>query len=441
MKIKIEKLVFEGYGLGHDSEGKAVFVKRSVPEDELEVEIIKDKNNFREGIIKEIIKASPYRIAPACPHFDRCGGCEHQNVAYQDQLKFKDEIFREVLARARIETEILPIIAGSDHELHYRNTQRFFVMKKCGKYSFAMHDYANLSELIPIKECRLQSETGNKILSAVTAALNEKTIQLPNGKEQTYSNISQLRLREGKGTGEFMFEFITKSEQFECKAELISLLKTSFPEVKSCYQTVTNNDNLFNARRKLLFGSPIIHEKIGRFTFQISPESFFQTNSAGAKTLYDKIKEFADIKIGDRVLDLFCGTGTIGLYLSTLAKSVAGIELVQNGINDAKANARINHITNVDFICTDAAKWLSENMDKNFDKIIVDPPRQGLNKEVINLLSASSFDGLVYASCNPATFVQDIKEFEKLGLKLKKVQPVDMFPQTHHIECIGLISQ
>lgn len=443
IKVVIEKLVFEGKGLGHDSDGRAVFVKRSVPGDELEIEVTKEKKNFKEGTIKSIIKPSPLRIAPKCPHFDRCGGCEHQNIAYSDQLKLKDDIFKEVINRANIVTEVLPIIAGSASEFYYRNTQRFFVAKKCGQYSFAMHDYADFTELISIKECYLQSETCNKILSAILSILNKAPIRLPNGKEQTYSNISQLRLREGKSTGEFMLEFITKSEQFECKAELIEMLKSNFPVIKSCYQTVSYNDSLIGARRKLLFGSPIIYEKIGKFTFQISPESFFQTNSCGIKTLYDKIKEFADIKVGDNIIDLFCGTGTIGIYLSTLAKSVIGVELVQNAVNDAKANARINHMANTEFICCDTTKWLKDNSAANKldnSTIIIDPPRQGLAQELICEIAKLKIKSCLYVSCDPATFARDIAEFEKNGLRLKKVQPVDMFPQTHHIECIGLLS-
>jgi 23S rRNA (uracil1939-C5)-methyltransferase len=442
--------------------------------------------SLTESGAKKLMEA---RIEPPCRHFASCGGCEHQNISYQDQLGLKEQIFQETLDRAKIKSNISPIIAGSDSQLYYRNTIRFFIIKNVDGYSLAMHNAYDFHKFVPVEECLLQSKTGNEILKAIIRVLNQKTTL------KSPQHLLQLRLREGKQTGEFMVEFITKDNDLEYKNELTLELKSNFPMIRSCYQTVCD-DNLFNAKRKLLFGSPIIYEKIGKYKFQISPESFFQTNSLGVKTIYDKIKEFADIQMGDRVLDLFCGTGTIGIYLSTLAKKVTGIEIVQNAVNDAKANAKLNNIANCEFICANAEKWLSSchtnhpdvilsdhresndpitpysgklessqqasnniyssseveksdsssqptRVDSNdkFNVIIVDPPRQGLSQRIIEGISKLSTKNtkLVYISCNPATFARDIKEFEKYGLKLKKVQPVDMFPQTHHIECVGLI--
>ncbi len=441
MKLKIEKLVYEGKGLGREESGKPIFVKKSVPDDELEIEIVKNKSSFSEGFIKKIIKSSPMRIDPKCPHFERCGGCDHQNIAYCNQLKFKEEIFRETLSRAKIETEILPIIPSSNSEFYYRNVIRFFfVRKESGEISFAMHDYVDFNKLVPVDSCLLQSEKCNKILKSLSNLLNE------NSKDDL-SSLWQLRIREGKDTGEFMIEFITQDDHLPRKNELISILKSDFPEVKSCYHTTAINKKIINSKRRLLFGSPIIYEKIGKFTFQISPESFFQTNSLGVKNLYDKIKEFTNIQMGDNVLDLFCGTGTIGIYLSTLAKKVVGIEIVQSAINDARANAKINKVSNCEFICDDVTKWLHNNIEeikkyKNV-KIVLDPPRQGLNEDTIKIISELlTLDSrLIYVSCNPATFARDIKIFEESGFALKKAEPLDMFPQTHHIECIGLISK
>jgi 23S rRNA (uracil1939-C5)-methyltransferase len=451
MKLEIEKLIFEGKGLGHDrtdlsvsETGKAIFVKKSVPGDELEVEITKDKKSFAEAIIKDIIKPSSDRITPKCPYFDRCGGCDHQNIAYKNQLKFKEEIFKETLSRANIETEILPIIPGGDAEFYYRNVIRFFFTKdKDGQIAFAMHDYADFNQLVLIDSCLLQSETNNKMLTAIKKVLNNSTTAQQS--DTILSSLSQLRIREGKGTGEFMLEFITKDNDLPYKEELLAMLKREFPEIKSCYHTTSRERDLSRARRRLLFGSPIIYEKIGKFTFQISPESFFQTNSLGIKTLYDKIKEFAEIKIGDSVLDLFCGTGTIGIYLSTLAKKIIGVDIVQDAINDANSNAKINKAKNCEFICANVNSWLRQYDNiamKQFNKIILDPPRDGLNRELVyslcDLSKTIDFQ-LIYVSCNPATFARDIRVFKENGLELKKVQPVDMFPQTHHIECIGII--
>lgn len=433
MKIKIEKLIFGGYGLGHDTNGQTIFVKKSVPGDELEIEIIKEKESFKEGIIKQIARPSLQRIDPPCPHFERCGGCEHQNIDYPNQLKFKEEIFIEVLRRADIQTEILPIIQGSNEEFFYRGTQRFFLgTDDANHLIYQMHDFAHNSQFVEIKSCLLQSKFCNQFLDAFKEFFDTNI--------EDKSTLWQIRIREGKRTGDFMVEIITKTKTLPEKNQFIMFIK-QFPQIKSAYHCISADKNLRNAKRHLLVGSPIIYERIGKFTFQLSPESFFQTNSCGVKTLYDKIKELANIKIGSRVLDLFCGAGTIGIYLSTLAKDITGVELIQNAINDAKANARINHATNTNFIHADATTWLRDNKTEEFDTIVVDPPRSGLTKNIIFELGKLEFNNLVYISCDPATFARDIKELKKQKLILVKVQPIDMFPQTHHIECIGLITK
>ncbi len=435
MRIKIEKLIYEGWGLGHAEDGKAIFVKKAVPGDLLEVELTKEKSKYAEAILKDIIQPSPLRIEPQCSFFNLCGGCEHQNISYSDQMTQKEELFAETLSRASIKTAVLPIIQAGE-PVFYRNSNRFFLeLDTDNNLHYCRHNYLYKNGLVEVKNCLLESEESNNIVETLVGFINTRI--------ENKSAFWQIKTREGKATGEFMIEIITLSENLPQKQEIIEILR-KIPGIKSIYQTVAKDRSLKNLKRFLLFGSPVIYEKIGKFTFQISPDSFFQTNSLGIKTLYDKIKEFAGIKIGENVLDLYCGTGSIGIYLSTLAKKVVGIEVVQNAINDAKANAKINKIQNCEFICADATKWLKNNKDIKFDKIIVDPPRAGLDKEIISLLyklyNFKNFQ-LVYVSCNPATFARDILEFERVGVKLKKVQPVDMFPQTHHIECVGVLEK
>jgi len=447
MKLEIEKLIYEGWGIGHDENNRAIFVKKSVPSDILEVKVTKEKKNYAEAVIEKIITPSPKRADSPCRYFDLCGGCEHQNIAYPDQLKFKEEIFRETLSRAKIETEILPIIRASE-PLYYRNSIRFFLVEqKNGKKIFTRHNYLYTDglacpehvEWVEAESCLLQSEKSNEILAKILEVVNSD-------HDKSIEKFYQVKIREGKATDEFMVELMTEDNHLPFESELKIALK-EITEIKSLYHTVTPGKRLNNIRRRLLFGSPIIYEKIGRYKFQISPDSFFQTNSLGVHILYDKIKEFAEIEIGDTVLDLFCGTGSIGIYLSTLAKKIIGIEVVQSAINDAKINARLNNIFNCEFINADANKILDKPINKLTDqlinKIIIDPPRAGLNKKLIQQLASfmdfKNFTNLIYVSCNPATFARDIKEFERFGLKLKKVQPLDMFPQTHHLECVGLL--
>jgi len=428
MKIRIEKLIYEGYGLGHTEDGKAIFVKKSVPGDLLEVEIIKEKKNFAHALLKSVIEPSPQRIEPKCPHFDRCGGCEHQNIAYADQLKFKEDIFKETLSRFHVETNVLPIIAGSKEPFFYRNTILFsFFADSNDSISVAMHDYPHFTDLIPIDQCFLQSELCNQLIAEIKALINDQI--------EEKKTFKFLRIRQGKMTNEVMVELITDNEVLPHKNDFIALAK-KHPEIKSFYHDVQNADG--KKYRNLLFGSLTIKEKVDRMTYQISPQTFFQTNSLGIKTLYDSVKNFADIKMGESVFDFYCGAGTIGLYLSTLAKKVSGVEANQNAINDAKANIKINNVKNVEFICDDASRYI-EKIKEDFDVLIFDPPRAGLTKNIIEKASKMKFKRIVYVSCDPATFARDIKEFENFGVKLQNVQPIDMFPQTHHIECVGLL--
>lgn len=434
MKIKIEKIIFEGAGLGHDGDGRAIFVKKAVPGDEVEVKFTKEKKNFAEGLIQKIITPSLMRVEPPCPYFNECGGCEHQNMSYPDQLKIKGEIFNEVLSRAKIETLCEPIISGSDHPLYYRNSIRFFfITDSKNKISFARHHFENGKGYVKVESCLLQSETCNTILSNLKEYINKNI--------EHKSSLWQLKIREGKMTGEFMIEIITSDDSLPDKTGIVETL-SAIKGIKSIYHTVAPSKSLINLKRHLIFGSPIILEKIGSYTFQISPESFFQTNSLGIKTLYDLIKKFSEIDINDTVFDLYCGTGTIGIYLSTLAKKVVGVEIVPEAVRDAIDNAKINKIHNIEFVSEGVLHYLKSNTS-SFDNsiIILDPPRAGLDKELINVLSKINFKKIIYVSCNPATFARDIKLFEENGLKLNKVQPVDMFPQTHHIECVGVIGR
>lgn len=429
--IKIEKLIFEGFGLGHDKDGKPIFVRKAVPEDELDISVIKDKKNYAEAVIKEIVKPSKYRITPKCPKFDECGGCEHQNIPYLDQLKFKEEIFSETLRRQGIKCEIEPIIPGSDEPFFYRNSIRFFfVQDKNKNISFARHNFQYNKGYVEVDECFLQSKTCNEILHKLKKFINEEI------EDKTL--FWQLKIREGKFTNEFMVEIITTGENLSKQQKIIEVLR-SITNIKSIYHTIAPGKSLRNLRRKLIYGSPIIHEKIGKNIFEISPESFFQTNSLGVMTLYDKIKEYANIKGGENILDLYCGTGTIGIYLSTLAKSITGVEIVLEAVRDAKDNAKLNHIHNCEFICADASDIRNLKFEiRNYNVVVLDPPRAGLSKNIIGILVKIK-SRIIYTSCNPATFARDIKLFENFGRKLSKVQPIDMFPQTHHIECVSLI--
>lgn len=483
VRLVVEKMIYGGYGLGHDKNGRVILVKKSVPNDVLEIDIIKTQKTFVEGAIKEIKQPGANRITPPCPHFGWCGGCDYQCLSYENQLKIKEEIFAETLERQGIELKPEPILAADGHlgdkrsanltealsgkGVQYRNNNRFFFIRTENGIELGRHNFLTKTPA-PIKECFLQSDKLNLILRKLRQYFSENDID--------NNLLWQLKVREGVKTGEILVEIITTNHELPNKEEMVTAIK-KVANVKSIYHTVAQNKSLLTLWRRLIFGSPVIYDKIGKFTFQISPESFFQVNTLGAETLYDVVKQYADLKPNQTVLDLYCGTGTIGIYLSTLAKQVIGIESVPETILDAKANARINHIPNCQFICFDVEKYLhglsssgllasrslnevrtreSRNLQPNFldpgshatgrdgnkkvDVIVLDPPRAGLSPNIIDSISETNFEKLIYISCDPPTFARDIVRFKEKGVVLVKVQPVDMFPQTHHIECVGLLT-
>jgi len=427
-EIKIEKFASLGFGLGHLDDGRVVLIKKVLPGDVIEAEVIKTKKNLAFGSVKKIIKPSKDRIKPRCPYFDQCGGCDYQNISYAKQLELKQALVEESLVHNKVEIKAEKIIPGSEKQYFYRNSIRFEFRHTSDGLKIARHNYLDPDRPVVTDFCFLQSDFSNKFFGEVA--------ELYNSLGYRGDDLWQVKIREGQKTGEFMFEIITTTNSLPYKKELIELIK-KHPEIKSAFHTVTIEKNIYNLSRRLIFGRPIIYEKIGKFKFQISPESFFQTNSEGAEALYDKIKKFADIKFGDEIIDLFCGTGSIGIYLSTLAKKVTGIEVVPEAVRDAKDNAKINKINNCDFICSDVFKLKISDFKFDNKIIIIDPPRAGLSKDLILWLSTFNFKTLVYVSCNPATFARDLKYFSEKGIIAKKIQPIDMFPQTHHVEIIS----
>ena len=366
-----------------------------------------------------------------CEYFARCGGCDLQNIDYANQLKIKDDLIDKLITKyAIVIKDRRNIIPGSKEPIFYRNSIRFeFCRNTKGELKIARHNPLSSKNPTITDYCLLQSEKSNIFLQSI--------LNIYNKLEYTGEDLWQVKVREGKFTNEFMLEIITINSNLPLKQELISTIK-QFPEIKSLYQTIAPDKDVYKIIRKLIYGRPVIFEKIGRFKFQISPESFFQTNSLGIKTLYDTIKQLADIRIGDRVLDLYTGTGSIAIYLSILAKTITGVESVKQAVNDANSNARINSITNCKFVCNEVGEFLKNNTN-DFDVIILDPPRAGLQEDIIKLVSKSFFKQLVYISCNPETFFRDIQMFNKHGINLNVLQPIDMFPQTHHIELVGLL--
>jgi 23S rRNA (uracil1939-C5)-methyltransferase len=426
--IKVEKIVFGGEGLGFRADGKAVLVKKSLPGDHLLVETVSESKNFLKAKIVKVVTPSSSRRGAKCPYFQQCGGCDLQQTDYRHQLQIKQAIIVDFFDKFKVDRKLLsPIIAGSSDQFYYRNSIRFEFRTVNGQLVVGRHNYLNPETPVITDSCLLQSEFSNFFIQSLLKFLNQILVW------EEKKIFWQIKIREGKALDEFMVELITGDDRLPKKEDLIKFVK-KFPKIKSFYHSIAPNKNIYKIRRKLLLGWPIIFEKIGPYKFQIAPESFFQTNSLGVENLYNQIKKAAELKIGDRLLDLYAGVGGISIYLSAICREVVAVEIVAEAINDARDNAKMNKISNIKFVCQNAENFLKN--DYHFDQIIVDPPRAGLKNSLIKTL-IDQVDKFIYVSCNPSTFFRDLRILTEGGFKLAGLQPIDMFPQTHHIEIVS----
>jgi len=389
---KIEKLDHKGRGITF-KDNKITFIENALPGEIVEIKILKEKKKFNEGIIDRIIEKSIDRIEPICPYYDLCGGCNIMHLNYEKQLEYKKEKVNEILKKyGNIDFDIKEII--SSDEFYYRNKVTFQVKEKVGFYK------DNTYDLICVDKCYIADKKINEILE--------------NLKKLDLKGVYQIIIRTSKFLNQTMIVFKTNSE---LNFDINILDVDSVIMYKDEYKTLKGNDYIL--------------EKLGDLTFMISPDSFFQVNSKNTLNLYNKVLEFAELNKNETVLDLFCGTGTIGLFLARYCKSVVGIEINKYAVEDAKKNSKLNNINNIEFICDDA-----KNVKiKDLDVVVVDPPRSGLDIKTINYLKELECKKIVYVSCDPMTLARDLKLLSD-KYEVKDISLVDMFPNTYHVETV-----
>ena len=458
VELTIESTGSEGKSIAR-VDGLVIFVEGAVAGDVVKAKIGKSKKNFAEAKVVEVIKPSPQRIEPRCQYFGTCGGCKWQHVEYNAQLAFKHQHVVDALERIGgfKGLNILPIV-GSEDIFFYRNKLEFSFSVKPW---LAEQDLASLSDLpslslgfhvpqrwdkvLDINECFLQSELSTGILNAVRKFALENNI--PAYEQETESGyFRNLVIREGKNTGDVMVNIVSFEDSPEVMGKLSDELQKQFPEITTIINNVTKRKSqvAVGEYEKIYYGDGIIHDKLGKYIFQISANSFFQTNTKQAEKLYSIAKEFAELKPTDVVYDLYCGTGSIGIYISDSVKQVVGIELVESSIQNAKKNAELNGIENCEFIAGDLKDRLTKDVawKEQFAQpnvIIVDPPRSGMHPKAVEELGKMQVPTIVYVSCNPATLARDLQLLSPFGYVIEKVQPVDMFPHTYHIECVAKV--
>lgn len=397
-KVEVTKLDHQGRGIAKIND-KIIFIPNALPKETVDVDIILEKKKYYEGIIKETINASDKRIKSICPYFEECGGCQFLNMNYQDSLDYKQNKIEEIMNKyLDIKIKINNIVA-CDNNLYYRNKTTFQVKNDIGFFK------EKTNTLIPVDKCYISDIKINDIYKAIKDNIN-------------LTNVKQVIIRVTKNTLESMVIF--KTSNYIDNKKIIDILKK---KVDSIYI----ND-------ELIYGKGKIIENLCNKNFYISPSSFFQVNTLQAEKLYNKAIAYADIKKEDTVLDLYCGTGTIGIVASDKAKKVIGIELNKEAIKDANENKKLNNINNIEFYAGDVGKILNKNNYKP-DIIIVDPPRVGLDSLALSQILNIRPKKLVYVSCDLMTLARDLKLLSN-DYDILELTPVDMFPYTAHVESV-----
>jgi 23S rRNA (uracil1939-C5)-methyltransferase len=445
IEVAVESMAFTGRGVGR-VDNRVVFVSGGIPGDRVLATITKKKKSYFEASVKEILEPSPDRIDPPCRHFDICGGCSFQIVPYEKQLHYKEEFIRDAIVRiGGIENPpIRKIIAGSE-QLFYRNKMEFsFLPMPDAPARLGLHVRGKWSEVFDVDECLLQSPKSNEIVQLTRKLVNELGIPAYHiSRHEGF--IRFLVIRDSKCTGKVLVNIVTNEGESSPLDKLVATLAENFPEIAAIYRTINSTpaNVATGEREELLWHSEALYETIGSHKFAVAPTTFLQTNSVQTPLLYDQILELADFSGDQEVLDLYCGCGTISLYISEYVRSVLGVEVDEKAVHLAERNALENGVTNCSFVAADAARFLQKLVqdDAKFDRVVVDPPRAGMGNKVVRRLARLEVPLIVYVSCNPSTLARDLEQFRLWGYSLKDCIPVDMFPQTFHVETVNRLEK
>ena len=446
----------KGIAIGRTDEGKTVLVSGAVPGDLVNARVKKSKSNYFEAEAIEILEKSPFRVEPKCVHFGVCGGCKWQNLSYEKQLEIKqDEVFNNIKRIGGLENfETLPIL-GSDEQYFYRNKMEFSFSNArwlthyeiSSEENFGNRDALGFhipgmwSKILDLKECWLQEDPSNALRLAVKSYAVKNGLEFFDVKAQT-GFLRTMMLRQNSA-GEWMVLFQLFREEKENRTQLFDFLLSEFPQIKTLLFCINSkqNDSIYDQDVQKYYGEGFLMEEMDGLKFKIGPKSFFQTNYKQALELYRKTLEFADLKGDEVVYDLYTGTGTIAQYVARNAKQVIGIESEPEAIDAAKEHAALNGLTNTTFYCGDMKNVFNDEFLENHPKadvLITDPPRDGMHQKVVEQILKLAPEKIVYVSCNSATQARDLA-LMKEQYRLIKILPVDMFPQTHHVENIALL--
>lgn len=453
MELEVSDIAFGGKGLAK-VDGLAVFIDKAVTQDVVKVRITKKKKKFAEARVLDLIKPSPLRIEAMCAYSGYCGGCKWQFLDYGKQLEYKTAHVSQSIEHIGLlkGVTVLPAIPsrrifGYRNKMEFSCSDRRWLMpeeledKDIEKgFGIGLHVPGTFHKVLDIEECFIQPGLGNKILSDVREYI--KGSGIPVYGLHTHEGFWRfLMLRHSYANNTWMVNIVTSSEQRDVVLPLANQLVEKYPEVTSVVNNITGRKAgvAVGEYEIHLAGDSYIADKLGSWEFKISANSFFQTNTPGAENLYKTVEKYAGLTGEETVLDLYSGTGTIPIWLSGSAKEITGIEIVESSVSDARQNCADNGVGNCNFILGDIKEVLPK-LEKKPDVMIIDPPRAGMHKDVVDSVLALAPEKIVYVSCNPSTLARDICVLKE-KYNVLEIQPVDMFPHTYHIESVALLKK
>lgn len=431
----------EGIGRYH---GFTIFVPQALPGDKIRAEVISIKKNYGRALLKSIINPSPDRVKPVCPYYEKCGGCQLMHAKYDAQLSYKQKQVESTLKHIGNQVNVnVKSIIGMDNPFNYRNKAHFPTGTEnhkliAGCYMARSHD------IVDIESCAIQHNEINNLLRATKEAADKYGISTYDEKKHS-GLLRNILVRHSFSTGQSMVVFVVNGSELPREKEIAAYLLESTDNLVSVQLNINRNkgNKLLGSKTRLIAGQAHLADQLDGLQFNISASSFYQVNPAQTSLLYNLVSDYASLSGKEIVFDIYCGVGTIALFISEKAKKVIGIDLLPEAIKDACFNAGLNKIENCDFLTGAAEKILPKLIrDRQIPDIcIIDPPRTGCREELLHALLEVAPEKIIYISCNPATLARDIKFLCEEVYTVEEVQPVDMFPFTRHVECVVLMSR
>ncbi len=443
LSLTITGLNEKGLGIAH-YQGKKILVEKSLPGEQVRIEY--NPARFRKDRVhlQAILQASPERVTPPCPYFERCGGCHLQHMSDSTQLAYKQEALGKLLREepGGATVTVHPVVE-MPVPWYYRNKSQMPFRKRGGEVAFGLFR-SGTHDLIPVEECRVESREANMALRIIRDWARRYDIA-PYDETRHTGLLRYALIRKGTFTHQLMVVLVTTAWKVPHLAQLLPALSTALPGLRSVQvnRNTARTNIILGAESRVVWGTPGIEEQLGKCRFRIYPNTFFQVNSVQFVKLLEKLKKLCDLRPADRVVDLFCGVGVIALSLADGVAQVTGIEANQAAVAAAQENARDNGISNVRFLAGDAGKIFARlrATEPSPAVVIVDPPRKGLTAELIAHIGAATPRKVAYISCNPGTLVRDLAAFRTHGYAAQAIYPFDMFPQTYHVECLAVLQR